>query len=104
MITLDGPIPAGHWTCVTHLASGTETCLGFLPGDVDSGKAANVTDVLELLDYLNGNVTLALYQCDVDRSSACNVTDVLGVIDLLNGSGEFEVWNNVVLPDCPTAP
>lgn len=103
-ITLDGPIPAGHWTCVKHLTSGTEACLGFLPGDVDASRATTASDILQVLDYLNGNLTLETYQCDVDRSGACNATDVLGVIDLLNGSGAFDIWNNVTLPVCPTAP
>jgi len=103
-VVLDGPIPPAHWTCIRHAASGTETCLGFLPGDVDGSRAANATDVLEILDGLNGIASLELYQCEVDRSGVCNVSDTLGVIDLLNGAGAFESWNTVSIVECPTAP
>lgn len=104
-LTLDGPIAPGAWTCFTH-SSGQQTCLGYLPGDVDASHAATASDILSVIDNLNGALVTPLetWQCDVDRSGACNAADVLGVIDLLNGAGDFDSWNNVSLPACPSAP
>jgi len=99
---LSGPISPGGWTCFTH-SGGAKVCLGFLPGDVGGDRAAAASDVLDLIDDLNGVRVppLESYQCDVDRSGACNAADVLGVIDLLNGAGAFDPWNNVGIPACP---
>ena len=79
-------------------------CLGFLPGDVGGDRAAAASDVLELIDDLNGVRVppLEAHQCDVDRSGVCNAADVLGVIDVLNGAGPFAIWNNVGIPACPS--
>lgn len=104
-LTLDGPIPPGAWTCFTH-STGAQTCLGFLPGDVDASHATTASDILAVIDNLNGALPTPLetWQCDVDRSGECNAQDILGVIDLLNGAGQFDSWNNVSLPACPSAP
>ncbi len=104
-ITFDSVIPAGHWTCVTHTASGTMACLGSLPADVNSDGTASPSDILDLIDGLNGiSGPLGLNQCDVDRSNACGPADILAVIDLLNGSSMFQVWNGEALSACPAAP
>lgn len=103
---LSGPIEAGAWTCFTHDTSGTETCLGFLPGDANGDLFSGPADILEVIDNLNGIAVPALefWQCDVDRSGVCGAPDILGVIDLLNGAGSFDVWNGASLGACPSAP
>jgi len=99
---LSGPIAPGGWTCFTH-SGGAKVCLGFLPGDVGGDRAAAASDVLEVIDDLNGVRVPPLqpWQCDVDRSNVCNAADVLGVIDLLNGAVPFDPWNNLGIPVCP---
>jgi len=99
---LSGPISPGGWTCFEH-SGGGQICLGALPADVAGDRTASASDVLEIIDNLNGVRVPALeqYQCDVDRSGVCNPADVLAVIDLLNGAGAFDSWNNVAIPVCP---
>lgn len=105
-ITFDAPIADGRWTCITHVASDTSACLGSLPADVNSDRTASPSDILDLIDDLNGVLVppLGVHQCDIDRSGQCGPADILGVIDLLNGSAQFQVWNAATLPICPAAP
>ncbi len=105
-LELGSPIEAGAWTCFTHTASGTQTCVGFLPGDANGDLFSGPSDILEVIDNLNGIRVPALdfWQCDVDRSGVCGAPDILGVIDLLNGAGSFTVWNGATLGACPSAP
>jgi len=109
-INFDKPFPQQRWSCVGLACQGAEdiqVCWGRLPADVDQSGVANATDVLQLIDGLNGVVALEDYQCDIDVTGVCNATDVLGVIDLLNGAGTFLEggYNNVSQPvECPTAP
>jgi len=102
-LTLDDRIEPGARTVVTHKASCTQTCLGYLPGDADGNGASGASDVLAIIDQLNGvwDPPMEPWQCDVDRSGVCNAADVLAVIDLLNGAGSFTRWNNRSLPPCP---
>lgn len=92
------PIPQLRWTRITHVASGTSTRLGFLPGDVNNDRTSNPIDILKLIDHLNGVESYAIYQTDVDRSSATNPADVLRVIDLLNGADCYDPYNGAMLP------
>jgi len=109
-VYFDRPLPQQRWFCllVSCRCCGSdyfEYCWGFLPGDVDNSGVSNASDVLELIDYLYGEVPLESYQCDIDHSGVCNVTDILAEIDLLNGAGNFQVYNGVSLPGpCPTEP
>ena len=75
--------------------------LGYLPADVNNDKLSNASDVLLLIDALNGVATPvpAPYQTDTDRSGATNANDVLRVIDLLNGAGVYDPWLGATLPD-----
>lgn len=90
--------PIGHWTIITHTASGTAVRFGFLPGDVNADKTTSPVDVLALIDALNGVSLLPEYSTDVDRSGVTNPADILRVIDLLNGAGEYDVYNGATLP------
>jgi len=102
-LTLDDRIEPGARTVVTHKASCSQTCLGNLPGDTEGNGSSSASDVLAIIDQLNGvwAPPMELWQCDVDRSGVCNPADVLAVIDLLNGAGAFDRWNNRSLPACP---
>jgi len=113
VVGFSGPIPPGAWTTLyTDVVSPTGTALiedadsvtvGFLPGDVDGSLVSNATDVLHLIDVLNGIVgdVTDLASCDVDRSEQCAATDILRVIDLFNGVAATIPWNNVGLGDRP---
>lgn len=101
VITFSTPIPAGKWTRVRHIASNTDTCLGFLPGDVNNDRTASPVDILKEIDHLNGVVTFQPFQTDADRSGITNPADILRVIDMLNGADAFVVWNNVSIPASP---
>lgn len=101
-ITLDlnGPIPAGAWTCF-ELGS-SQTCIGFLPGDALSDGTSTALDIDGLIGNLNNEITLDLWQCDINRSGTCTSADILGGIDLLNGGGEFTAWMGATLGACPS--
>jgi len=106
-LSLAEPIPTSAWTCVELLAGGAQACFGYVPGDVSGDGTAAATDVLDLIDHLNGIVQppLGVWQCDIDRSGSCQASDILGVIDLFNGAGAFDSWLNESVPvACPTAP
>ncbi|UCC32540.1 MAG: hypothetical protein JSU86_09700 [Phycisphaerales bacterium] len=92
------------WTCVTYLASGEEVCLAHLPGDVNNDGTSAPTDILYLIDCLNGLRLCEIWQCDVDRSAVCRPPDILRVIDLLNGAAVYDEWRDRSLPKCPSAP
>lgn len=102
-ITLSGPIAPGAWTVLTHEASGTTACLGFLPGDVDGSGTATARDVTALIDALNGTPGLdrPAYATDMNRSGASNAGDITTLIDVLNGAGAFERWHRVSIGGSP---
>ena len=97
-LELTGMINVLAWTTFTHATGATR--IGYLPADVSGDSFANASDVLTLIDHLNGVIDppLADYQCDADRSGQCNASDVLRVIDLLNGAGVYPVFNGETLP------
>jgi hypothetical protein len=92
-INFSSVIPAGKWTRVTHLASGTSTRLGFLPGDASGDSRSAPDDILRVIDHLNGCLmgSFSVYSCDFDRSGICSAADILSLIDMHNGTG-FSVW------------
>ena len=105
-ITLDDRIEPGARTVFTHTASSTRTCLGYLPGDADGDGTTSASDILRLIDHLNGffDPPMQIWQCDLDRSGLCAPADILRVIDLLNGADAFEPWLSAQLPPCPSSP
>ena len=61
------------------------------------------SDILYVIDCLNGVRTCDDFQCDVDRSLQCGPPDILRVIDLLNGAGQYAPWLNKNMPiSCPS--
>lgn len=102
-VDLDMPIPAGQWTCVTHVASGTKACVALLPGDVDGDAVSVTADVDAILADL-ATPALPLRRCDVDRSGACSPLDLLREIDLLQGAEQYDPWLDKTIPACPSVP
>ncbi len=102
-LTLSAPIQPNLWTCIRHNASNKRACLGYLPADVNSNRAAVPADILDLIDNLNGVrvPALLIHQCDIDRSTICAPADIIAEIDLLNGSNLFPIQNGKTLPACP---
>ncbi len=103
VVRLNGPPVPGRWTCLVHNDSGTETCLGGLPGDVGGSGTSEPADVQAVIDCVSGAAACQLWQCDADRSGRCGPSDVLRVIDLLGGGEAFTRWAGVSLTaPCPT--
>ncbi|MFQ5463361.1 MAG: hypothetical protein ACE5E5_12145, partial [Phycisphaerae bacterium] len=75
------------------------------PGNVNGDGVTAPSDILALIDGLNGVISLPWgpYSCDLDHSGVCGPEDILRVIDLLNGSGVFTPWLDTPLPadTCP---
>lgn len=103
-LRFSAPIQPNKWTCVKHIASGVEKCLGYLPGDADNNHTAAPADILKIIDNLNGlvNPPLPLHQCDIDRSGICHLADILAEIDLLKGANGLPTQNGLTLGVCPT--
>ncbi|MBU0719077.1 MAG: hypothetical protein KJ749_12570 [Planctomycetes bacterium] len=95
------PLEPGAWTVITHNASGTKVCLGYLPGDTNQDKLVATADISYLIDCINLVATCAYYQTDIDRSNVTNPSDILREIDLLNGAGDLGTWITQSLPVSP---
>jgi hypothetical protein len=102
---LKGPIPAGAWTCVTHVASDTRTCLGALPGDMNRDKVVTEADADLLEDWLNNPpMGLPLERCDINRDGAFTAADLTRLEGLFTGDGAFDPWLKRTLGPCPSHP
>lgn len=56
-------------------------------GDVNKDGEINVTDIVALINHVNGTASLAgIDHCDLDGNSQINVTDVVILINHVNGS------------------
>jgi len=107
-LELARPITPGHVTTLTYTAnSGMQESFSLTahPGNVNGDGVTAPSDILALIDGLNGTLTLpwGLYSCDLDHSGVCGPEDILRAIDLLNGSGVFTPWIDTPLPAdiCP---
>lgn len=100
LITLTRPITQGAATTITAKGSGTMATFISHPANVNSNSAAGPSDIIDLIDHLNGVRVppLNMWQCDIDRSGVCAPPDILSEIDLLNGSSGFRVWNGTTKP------
>jgi hypothetical protein len=98
------PIQPNKWTCIKHLASGIEKCLGYLPGDAGGDRSASAADIVKIIDNLNRLAIppLTMVQCDIDRNGVCAPSDIITEIDLLNGANGFPAQNNRTLSSCPS--
>jgi hypothetical protein len=114
-VVFDRPITPGAWTTlianVVDSVSGLpiegdpmdRVELGFLPGDVNGDGTSAPSDVLVLIDHLNGVASQALedWQCNIDHLGKCKPADILRLIDLLNGVNTSQRWLNATLPPRP---
>jgi|CXWL01.1.fsa_nt_gi hypothetical protein len=112
-IILSDPIPPGAWTTITAIVESPDgvpidptansVTLGFLPGDVNGTRTSTPSDILDLIDHLNGVRIPPLLprQCDIDRSGQCAPPDIVRLIDLLNGVNTTRPWLGVSLPPAP---
>lgn len=96
------------WTCFEYIPAecdGWATCLGYLPGDINSDRETTPNDVTDLIDVLSGVVGPAeLWQCDADRSGHCAPADILRVVDILNGGGDLASFLGASLPPIAACP
>ncbi len=111
-VQFDAAIAPGQWTCVTADFAdpagpmGNKACLGYLPADVDGSLTSDPSDIIAVIDCINGT---AVHSCepwnaDVDRGGTTDPSDIIAVIDLLNGASQFASWFGANLPataDCP---
>jgi len=92
-VTLSKKIPILRWTCIRYKPAEpgfkNQVCFTKLPADVNGDLVATADDVASIIDHLNGNITLDIWQCDADRNGSCNPFDSLGVIDMLNGARTY---------------
>lgn len=92
-ITLSTPLVAGTVTELTYTdADGQRTTGRFTahPGNVNGDTYAGPTDILALIDCLNGvnqavNCPWGLYSSDIDRTGVVTPADILALINVLNG-------------------
>ena len=101
------PTLTKRWTCVEYIDSGEQTCVGSLPADVNGSRAVTAEDLILLVDFLGDVVEpppLDPWQCDIDRNDSCSQPDILAEIDLLLGVGFFTIWDEAIMPACPSAP
>jgi hypothetical protein len=104
-ILLERPISGGHWTAISYLGGTSSVSYASLPADVSADGYAGPTDILNLIDCINGQTqscpfggVLPWYGTDIDHSGLPASADILVEIDLLNGAGNFIEWNGKTLP------
>ncbi len=102
-INLTRPLTPGAITRLAYKPSaGAPVVANFIthPANVNGDNASAPTDILKIIDSLNGVFVApwGLASTDADRSGVANPSDILRVIDLLNGADQFDVWNNVPIP------
>ena len=102
-IDLDNRIEPGTRLIVTHRASCTRACLGYLPADANQDGLVSTNDINALIDSINlvPRRILPSYASDINRSGVTTGSDILRLIDLLNGADEFDVWITRELPTSP---
>lgn len=109
-ITLKRPLTPGAATTLT--LNGDPATRGIFyshPANINADSASSPTDLLVLIDALNGIPFLpfGLHSGDIDRSGMLAPADIIEAIDLLNGASAFAPWNGVARPDpspCIAAP
>ena len=93
-IKLDRAITAGAVTTIQYIPSGDFVEYTAHPANVNADSRATPTDILRIIDYLNGvgSPPWGIYSTDIDHSGVFNPPDILRVIDLLNGAGVYDPW------------
>lgn len=108
-LTLARPITPGEATTITYQDDGGGQTNGVFishPGNVNADSQSSPSDILRLIDYINGVATSpwSIYSEDVDHSGLLGPPDILRTIDLLNGAGLFAPWLNTPLPTPDASP
>lgn len=109
VIQLDGFLPQGTWTTISHMDSGTQTKLGVLPGDVNGDAMTTVADLdalqveIAIRDQAPGGTTgatkpLPAWSTDINRSGATTPADLIELIDLMNGARAYDGYLNARIP------
>lgn len=99
-LTFSAPIDPLAWTVIQHVDSGTQTCLGYLPGDVSGNSLVETADVTALLADL-ALPALPAYAVDTNRSGLANGEDIIELVNLLNGADAFGIAAGLSLPASP---
>jgi len=102
-IVMNRRIATERWTCIRHVDSDRQCCLGSLPGDMNWSLLVSHTDIDALADNLDGLIlpVLPAERCDTDRNGRCLPADLLMAVDLLTGAWTFAPSLGTVLPACP---
>lgn len=105
-ITLARPITPGGVTTISYLGGMGHVAYTWHPSNANADSTAAPTDILFLIDTLNGAQAPphGLYSQDIDRSGVAGPSDILRLIDLLNGADAYPVWNGTPRPvntKCP---
>lgn len=112
-VTLERPITPYACTSILYNEMGgspSSTTYISLPGDADGSGVTGASDILEVVDAINGTPGPydmpggPFYSTDVDFSGVTNGQDILAVVDLLNGAGDCVPWNGVAVPSCGSCP
>ncbi len=98
LVSLSAPVQAGAWTRIRYILSGSEIRFGYLPADVNGDGYSAPMDILYLINYFNGVVSLPIWSADINRNGLAHQSDILRVVDLLNGADAFDPWIGRTLP------
>lgn len=99
-LTFAAPIDPQAWTTIEHINSGTQTCLGFLPGDVSGNSLVETGDVTSLVSDLM-TPALPIYAVDMNRSGNVDSEDLIELVNLLNGADAFSPATGTSLAASP---
>lgn len=107
-IELNRPVSPGTTMTLTYLENDGHRVVSRIfvhPGNVDGDSLSFPTDILSLVDYLNGfkPAPWGKYSSDLDHSGVFAPADILTLIDLLNGNG-FVRWRATPLPSAEGCP
>ncbi len=104
-VRLSDPIPPNKWTRISYDDGDavTDTCIGYLSGDVNGDQMADSDDVNRLVQCLNGG-GCEPHQRNIDRSTgphAFNPQDLVRELDVLNGANSLGPQEGMMLPASP---
>lgn len=105
-ITLFRAITAGAATTIQYTGDASYMTFFSHPGNANADAVAGPSDILAVIDGLNGVATPphGLYSSDIDHSGVAGPEDILRVIDLLNGAGMLDAWLDSPIPTNTTCP
>jgi hypothetical protein len=107
-IQLNRPIGVGAVTLLSYTDKDLHRTVGRFvahPANANADGYASATDILAMVDHLNGVQLLpwGQYSEDLDHSGVIGPADIITLIDLLNGNG-YAAWYGTALPDAEGCP